>query len=327
MVLRAEPLRAIFVNPARRVRWALALSGLMAAAWAFTAPVYSLWLGAALFGVPHVVSGLRHVLVHGRVGRMTRAGIWVGLGLGVAQIAGAGDWAMQAFALVFAVSIAAEVVEAGGPRRRTALLLALTAAGGTLAFALPSLFALAFLHLHAWTSLAWFGLKAQRRGWVVWPVLAAFALLALLVTVGALDFLLPHALLAPRAGGRSVLVEASSAAWPLASGVVLRRALVLYVFGQQLHFATWLRLMPEVDRPSPVPHSFSRALATLRADLGPWAVPALAVAGLGALGVLLGGGPAREGYFALTYFHLGLEAAALARLAASAPVSALWEVA
>jgi hypothetical protein len=31
--------------------------------------------------------------------------------------------------------------------------------------------------------------------------------------------------------------------------------------------------------------------------------------------ILIGGGIARESYFALTYFHFGLEAAALARLA------------
>jgi hypothetical protein len=114
--------------------------------------------------------------------------------------------------------------------------------------------------------------------------------------------------------------------WPDASVVVLRRAIFIYVFGQQLHFTTWLRLVPEADRPSPLPHSFARAVAALRTDLRSWAGPALAAAALGVVALLAGGALARETYFALTYFHVGLEAAALTRAVAVLPFAALREV-
>jgi len=71
--------------------------------------------------------------------------------------------------------------------------------------------------------------------------------------------------------------------------------------------------MPEVDRQAPVPQSFRRAFALLHSDLGRLTLPAITVCLLALPTILLGGGVAREAYFALTYFHIGLEAAALAR--------------
>jgi len=100
---------------------------------------------------------------------------------------------------------------------------------------------------------------------------------------------------------------------------VFHRGLFLYAFGQSLHFAVWLRLMPEVDRPARVPKPLRRALAEFRMDFGRWAWPLLAVAAVSVVLLFAGGGPAREAYFALTYFHVGLEAAALARRAAVGP--------
>ncbi len=98
-----------------------------------------------------------------------------------------------------------------------------------------------------------------------------------------------------------------------AGAMALRRALFLYAFGQALHFAIWLRLVPEVERAAPLPHPFRRALALFEADFGRWARPLLVACVLATPLLLLGGGAAREAYFALGYFHVGLEAAALAR--------------
>jgi hypothetical protein len=76
----------------------------------------------------------------------------------------------------------------------------------------------------------------------------------------------------------------------------------------------WLRLMPELDRHSPVPQSFRQALARLRRDFGRWTVPALVLCAIGGMAMLLGGRPARDVYFVLVYFHIGLEAAGWLRL-------------
>jgi hypothetical protein len=323
-VMRHEALRRVFVSPSLRLSAVLLGSTALAAVLGFTAPLYTLWLGAALLGVPHVASGLRHLLAHGGATAATRACALLGVAVGAAQLLGAGDWTFVAFAALFAASAAAEVLAARRSLAVTAAWLVPIAVGGALAAARPVAFVLVFLHLHALTSLGIFALKAQRRGVTVWPVLGLAAALAAAVAAGALDGLLPRTLWAPRWGGRSVVLEAASAAWAHPSGAGLRRALFLYVFGQQLHFVTWLRLVPELDRPSPVPYSFRRAVQALRRDLGGWAGPTLALAVLGAAGVLWGGGAGREAYFALTYFHLGLEAAALTRLLVRPAQAMAW---
>src|SRR5207244_3741162 len=104
--------------------------------------------------------------------------------------------------------------------------------------------------------------------------------------------------------------------FPNPSAALLRRGLFLYVLGQQLHFAVWLRLFPDVERERAVPPAFRRAFERLRAELGGFTWPAVVLAVGGALAVFLGQGLGREAYFALTYFHLGLEAAVLCRVAA-----------
>jgi len=139
------------------------------------------------------------------------------------------------------------------------------------------------------------------------------------VLAGALDGAMAATFLAPRGAAGSIVREAVGVAGQSASWAVFHRGLFLYAFGQSLHFAVWLRLMPEVDRPTRVPKPLRRALADFRADFGGWALPLLALAGLSVVLLFAGGGPAREAYFALTYFHVGLEAAALARRVAVRP--------
>jgi hypothetical protein len=56
------------------------------------------------------------------------------------------------------------------------------------------------------------------------------------------------------------------------------------------------------------------AWSRLRADLGRWAIPLAAVCAAAPFVILLGGTTARETYFTLAYFHIGLEAAALVGL-------------
>src|SRR5204863_386452 len=87
--------------------------------------------------------------------------------------------------------------------------------------------------------------------------------------------------LAPRGAGPSIIAEALGSSFrgsPRvlgASSALFHRALFLYAFGQSLHFAAWLRLVPELDRSTPVPKPLRRALAELAAELeGAQAEPA-----------------------------------------------------
>ena len=272
-VVRVEPARRLFIARESRVLAGALVAVAMSFAVAAWQPLVALWLGAALFGVPHVVAGIRQVAVRERLAPATRAIVALAVVVGVVELAGSGTriaaGAVRAYVVLFAAAI---VVELGARR---------TVAQRTM---------------------------AQRT--IVRVAVVAVALVLAGGALGAFDRLWSPTLFAPRSAAASIVAEAIGST---VDGVLFRRALFLYAFGQALHFAIWLRLVPELERPSKVPHSFRRALALFEADFGRWARPLLAVCVASLPLILFGGGVAREAYFALTYFHVGLEAAALAK--------------
>jgi hypothetical protein len=78
--------------------------------------------------------------------------------------------------------------------------------------------------------------------------------------------------------------------------------------------------LPDVERASPTPKPFRRALRDLTADFGRLTIPLLALTAVAIVLLLVAGGRARETYFALSYFHVGLEGAALAQLVFGRPL-------
>lgn len=323
-LLRVAPLRRLFVDPSLRIPAAGLVAVATSFAFACWQPLVSLWLGAALFGVPHLVAGVRHVVARERVEPLGRAACVAALGVGVWQCCGAGDGAVRAYVVLFALALHAEL--AAAPLRRWLLAgHAAVAVAAAAALVAPRASLLVLSHVHGLGALGYFALRARRRGVVVWPVLAAAALVMLGGALGVFDKLWAATLYAPRSASVSIVAEAVGTAFGQPSAVALRRALFLYAFGQSLHFAVWLRLLPELDRPTHVPHSFRRALALFERDCGRLARPALVVAVAAVPAIFCGGGTAREAYFALTYFHVGLEAAVLARaLARPAQPSLAW---
>ncbi len=319
VLFRARPLRAVFVDPRLRVPVGASLGLVVSFVVALCAPLFALWLGAALFGVPHVVSGVRHVAVRRKVERATLVLTVAAAGVGIAQLAGfgaTGDVAARAFIALFGSAALVELVAARPRASRAAPLAIAIAACIGVGLARPTLALLALAHLHAVGSIAYAAVVAHRRGISLGPVVAVAALVAVIALGGGLDPLFPERLVAPRSAATSIALEAAGVALDGVSGIELRRALFVYAFGQSLHFAMWLRVVPEADRETRVPWTFRRALVALRSDFGRLTLP---LAGLCALSIpvlVLGGGAARESYFALTYFHFGLEAAALVRLLA-----------
>jgi hypothetical protein len=292
--LRLPFARRVFTDVRLRVPVLGTLAVLVSAAFALAAPLVLLWLSAAFLGVPHVLSGLRHVVLFRRVKPMTLALAALGLLLGIAQLFGAGDWSARGFVLLFALSGAVEL-------QRGRWLLAPIAALG-MAFPLPALLVLS--HLHALSSLVFLAQRGRARGVTVWPVLLTAALVMALASLGALPF---GPLLMPRSSAASLIAEATGAT----AGPYFRRALFLYAFGQSIHFTAWLKLIPDLDRAASVPQSLRVTLNRFRADFGRLAFPALLLCVAATLAMLVFGGAAREAYFALTYFHLGLEGAAV----------------
>ena len=316
-VLRLAPARWLFVDRRRRVVAGSLVAVATAFALAAWQPLVALWLGAALFGVPHVVSGVRFAWLRQALAMPTRALIGIALAVGVVELAGSGtriaDGAVRAYVLLFAAAVLIELARARAWRPSTralaAVAVAVAAAAGLVA---PKLTLVALAHLHGLGAIAWFARRARARGVPVWPFVVAVAVVMGAAALGAFDALWAERLWAPRSAAASILAEAAGSATDGAGAIVLRRALFLYAFGQALHFAIWLRLVPEVERAAKVPPSFRRALALLEADFGRWARPLVVACVVAAPLLLLGGGLARESYFALTYFHVGLEAAALA---------------
>jgi hypothetical protein len=319
MVLRraftVRGLRRIFVDRGRRLGVLQVVAVLSALVLALRAPLVSLWLGAAVFGVPHLLAGVRAVAVRRRASPVALGCAALGLGVGAAQIAGAGDAALRAFVLLFAVALGWEAVT--GAERRPWLAAALLTAlvpGVMAAWSAPRLAVVVLAHLHGMGSLLYFGVNARRRRLPVWPLFVGVAVVTVAGTSGLLDAAMAAKLYAPRNAGASIVAEAITAGFAHPTAILFHRALFLYAFGQSLHFAAWLRLLPDVERESPTPKPFRRALRDLRVDFGRLTLPLLALTALAIALLLLEGGRARETYFALSYFHVGLEGAALAQL-------------
>jgi hypothetical protein len=318
-ICRVRMLRRLVVQERARLLAMQAFALIAALVLALRWPLVSLWIGAALFGVPHVLAGFRAVAVTRGVSRATVLLSLAGAGVGAAQLLGVGDAALKAFTLLFATAAGVELIAARRGRglwRSVMALVCLAAAAGA-AFSSPRLAALVLVHLHGVGSLAFFAIVARRRRlpFGLFTVTAAGVMAA--AALGALDGAMAQTLVAPRGAATSIVQEAIGVAGRSVSAAVFHRGLFLYAFGQSLHFAVWLRLMPEVDRASRVPKPLHRALADFRRDFGRWAWLLLVLAAGSIVMLFAGGGPAREAYFALTYFHVGLEGAALARLLAA----------
>ena len=292
--------------------WCVAVSALVALRF----PMISLWLGVALFGVPHVVAGVRHLAVRRRLSPATWCAVGGAALAGVLQLGGAGGlWTGVAFSVLFTLAMASEALlgpGAGPARRVTLLALAILFGAASLRWPLRSTIVLS--HAHAVSSMICLGLLSRRRASLAWIPLAVAGALMVAAFAGALDAWLPAAPALPASSAASLELTRQFAAFPDASPAIQQRALFAYAFGQALHYSIWVRLVPDVDRPASVPQSFRVAWQRLRADLGRWAVPLAAACALAPAAILLGGSSGREAYFTLVYFHVGLEAAALVGL-------------
>ncbi len=277
----------------------------LATVLAFREPIFSLFFGAAVLGVPHLIAGVRHQALRRRLTPVTRLCALASLGVGLVLICGGGDaWAWPVLMALLAAGLIAE--------SRLAFALPLSAVVIGMA-ASPALGMLALTHLHSVGSLGYAARAARHKGLILWPLLAGFSILTALALVGVLDPLMADSPWVPTRAFQSILDEVQLSGYG-AGPTWLKRAVFIYALGQSLHYAVWLRLMPEVDRPTPNPKPFRVQLASLREDLGAWWWPALLLTVVTMLGMLLGQGAARQLYFTLSFFHVGLEAAGLMAL-------------
>jgi hypothetical protein len=282
----------------RRLRLALIDVALVLAATLW-APLWLLLLAPLLLGVPHVAADVRYLVLRPKLTAATVLAISIPLVamtvLRVTALAGVPLSARVDVALGLA-AVAGGVFSAG-PRRHTRLVILLMLVA-VVSLRWPQQALLALVHGHNAIALvvlvAWAGLGFVRGV----ALLGIVALAAALLSTGALS---PWSW-APAAGVRLEDVARSLA--PGFPEPVARALTLTFAFGQSLHFAAWLHLIPSV-----------RNGPSLREDFGlPSLIPLGLLTVLIAFAALFDAKGVRSTYLTLVSFHAWLELAALAHL-------------
>lgn len=302
----APVLGGLYADRARRVALFGSASVLVSFTLAVTAPLWLLALGPVLLGVPHLVADLRYLVVKPRLHRRVALCVLAALPLLATSLG-----APPAVGLL-AVAVAVVGAQASWPRRAAGLLAwgALTSA----ALAWEYSFLLVFLHLHNVVALGLWWAVRPRSAWAFAPVLVVGACTALLLG-GVMDPVITAlgGWSAPGSGTSfAELVESNA---PLANPTLAARLVLSFGFLQSVHYALWLRLIPDDARTRPAPRPFRASWRALVEDFGLapmvlFVALALAIAAWGALDLAA----ARWGYLRLASFHGYLELAVAALL-------------
>lgn len=301
--LLAPWLGSLHPDRARRVAWVGAVSVCLSFALTVVAPLWLLALGPVLLGVPHLVADVRYLVVRPGLHRHGIPAVLAGAAL---LAVGLGAPAVVGLAALVPAALAARASPAA-KGAALAVWLGLSA----LAWSDEYAFRLGFLHAHNLVALAWWWLLRPRDGraaWTVGLVLAGAAALALGLCDGAIGAL--DGFSAPRAG-TDLAAHVEAMAPPLASPALGLHLVLSFAFLQSVHYALWLRLIPDDARERPAPRSFRSSLRALQRELG-W--PLLLGSAAVALGIVVWGAldlhAARFGYLRLASFHGYLELAA-----------------
>lgn len=278
-----------------------------ALALACTLPLWMLALGPILLGVPHVLSDFRYLVARRGLHR-NKLLVILGFGPLVAVAAGGG-------LLAGLTAVAGTLVAARTTAWRRGLGLALTAAAMVVVWRVGWIADVVFAHLHNFLAVGLWWAWRPRNGRGHWVVLVAFLAAATLILSGLPLPLVEHT------GGLwtpAVNVGPGEIFGSLAPGLpteLAMRVVLLFTFAQSIHYAVWLRLVPEEDRGRRTPRTFVATWRALRDDLG---LPLLAIAGATAVAVAVWAvvdlSAARTGYLRMALFHGHLELVAVTLL-------------
>ena len=301
------PGRRLVVDRELRVGLGATLAVGVALLGASTLPMWMLALGPILLGVPHVLGDLRYLVV--RRGLHRRKALIV--------LAGGPLLAAAATATVLPALLGcagALLVARTTPTRRfvgLAIVSALVAAAIEAGWWAD----LVFAHAHNLVAvLLWLTWRPRRGRWHWLPVVAYGLALAALALGWTDPLLEASGGLWTAWEGLDVDTMQWSLAGPLDPDLGLRLVLT-FAFAQSIHYAVWLRLVPEEDRARPTPRTFRASWHALYRDLGPVVLGLAGVAALGvALWALVGLADARMGYLRMAITHGHLELVALALL-------------
>ncbi len=294
--------RALYADRDRRVAWLALASVTISLGLTLSAPLWLLALGPVLLGVPHLLADVRYLVVQPN---LHRAGsLWLCLPPLVLVGAGAPAW-------VGVLALVPPLVIAPGRLRRKAAL----GGGAVVLFAAAWCwerpFVFSFVHAHNVLALAiWWTFRP--RGWRAALVLGLIALVTTALLLGLADPVITvlRGWEAPSSGASmEAFIESTS---PVADPELALHLVLVFAFLQSLHYAVWLRLIPDDARRRPAPRPFAESWRALVSDFG---VAPLVIIGALALGIAAWGAVdlhgARWGYLRLAAFHGWLELAVI----------------
>ena len=298
--------RRLIVDRSERVAVLGAATLVVLLALAGTIPLWLLALGPIVWGVPHVMADIRYLVVRPGYHRRTMMAIATLVPLAATAITADVLWG------VFACVVAAACSRATAARR-VGVLFALCVLLAALYVAGP-VRNLYFAYAHNFIAvLLWYMWRPRNRH-------TNLVALLFLVASAAIMWGIPFsAIEASYASTPSQQMNIDYFAWSLAPNVKYTsalRLLTLFAFTQAVHYAIWLRLVPEDDRPQRTTRTFVKSWRALRDDLGLWVLAVTALAALiVAVWACVDLAQARAGYLRAAVSHGSIELVALALIA------------
>lgn len=312
--LRALGPLARTLMPARALRVSLGfcLAICTSLALTFLFPLWLMALGPLILGVPHLLADLRYLVI--RPGLHRRPLLWAVCGVPI--LAGGLNLGVSVGLFATLGALLAAQAHSAGARFVRSVGIPLTLVLMGLASRWPEEARLLLAHAHNFIAVAvWWFWRPYRPLWHAIPVVF-FGFSCALILSGTLEpWLVSSGVWSWVPPGITLSRQLASlvpAGWQEDWGI---RLVLLFAFTQSIHYAVWLRLMPEEDRQRPTPRTFRASAQALQGDFGTFPLLVVAVLCVGFLGAsFLDLTRAREGYFGLALFHGYLELAAVAFL-------------
>lgn len=302
--LFAPWLSGLYADRPRRVVWMGLLSITTSFVLTLVAPLWLLALGPVVLGVPHLVADARYLVVQPGLHRRGPL-VW----LAALPLIATGFGAPPTISLLAMVPA---VLVAHGSWERKVFGLMAWAALSVAAFLWELPFVYAFLHLHNLIAVGWWWAMRPRTRFAVAVPVATLAATAFFLLGGAEPVITALGGWEAPGTGTSFTEYVESYA-PELGGPLALRLVLSFAFLQSIHYAMWLRLVPEDARHRPAPRPFRATWSALVADFGkPMLLAFLALALFIAAWGVVDLVQARWGYLRLATFHGYLELAAAA---------------
>ncbi len=294
----------LYADRASRVLWLGVFSVLVSFMLTLVSPLWLLALGPVLLGVPHLVADARYLVVQPKLHERGALAFMVAL-----PLLATGFGAPPAISLLCLVPA---VLMARGSVTRKVIALTVWAGLTALSLAWENPFLLVFLHAHNLVALGWWwALRPRTKEAFVLPVLV-LACTGFLLAGGADPILTALGAWAAPGSGTSFSEFIETAAPGLGS-TFGPRLVLSFAFLQSVHYAMWLRLVPEDARSRPAPRPFRATWDALVKDFGfPLLLVFIGLSAFIAFWGLKDLAGARWGYLRLAAFHGYLELAVAA---------------